>query len=98
MSQGAENRPYKFGAKDRREFIVQDSEVTYRAINDSNGNPTYLARAKVGTLTSENKWHIRKITYDANQGITAIEWPQISSIASSDFLFIWDDVLLYTFS
>lgn len=96
--QGAENRPFKFGAKDRREFIVQDSEVGYRAVNDGNGNPTYLGRAKIGTATSADSWQIRKITYDGNQGVTAIQWAESGGIASSDFIFIWDDVLTYTYS
>ena len=97
MSSGI-NRPFKYGANDRREFIVQNSEVAYRAINDANGNPTYLARAKCGIATSEEKWQIRKITYDAAQGITAVEWPEISGNASTDFLFSWDLVLTYIFS
>jgi hypothetical protein len=97
MSSGI-NRPFKYGANDRREFIVQNSEVAYRAINDANGNPTYLARAKCGTATSVEKWQIRKITYDANQGVTAIEWPQDGGLASADFIFEWDEVLTYVFS
>ena len=95
---GGINRPYKYGHRDRREFIVQDSEVEYRAINDADGNPTHLARAKLGVLDSEEKWQIRKITYDANQGVTAVEWPQISGIPSADFIFSWDLVLTYIFS
>lgn len=97
MSSGI-NRPFKYGADDKREFIVQDSEVAYQAINDVNGNPTYLGRAKAGTLVGEEKWQIRKITYDAAQGVTAIEWPQDSGLASADFKFSWSDVLTYTFS
>ncbi|MFO7881212.1 MAG: hypothetical protein R6U52_01580 [Kosmotogaceae bacterium] len=98
MSSSGTNRPFKYGANDRREFIVQDSEVAIRAVNDANGNPTYLGRAKAGTLTSESKWQIRKITYDANQGVTAVEWPESGGIASPDFIFEWDDVLTYTYS
>jgi len=98
MVQGGENRPFKFGTRDRREFITQDSEVEYRAVNDANGNPTYLARAKLGTLTSDDKWQIRKITYDANQGITAVEWPEVGGIPSADFIFVWDSYAGYTYS
>jgi len=98
MANSGMNRPFKYGANDRREFIVQNSEVACRAINDADGNPTYFARAKCGTDTSEEKWQIRKITYDANQGITAIEWPVDSGTASADFIFSWDLVLTYVFS
>ena len=98
MSKGAENRPFKYGANDRREFIVQNSEVEYRAVNDANGNPTYLARSKLGTTDSEEKWQIRKITYDASQGVTSVKWPEISSVPSADFIFSWTNYLTYTFS
>jgi hypothetical protein len=97
MSSGI-NRPFKYGANDRREFIVQNSEVAYRAINDAAGNPIYLGRAKCGVSTSESKWQIRKITYDAAQGITAVEWAEDSGLASTDFIFSWDLVLTYTYS
>jgi len=97
MSSGI-NRPFKYGAQDRREFIVQNSEVEYRAVNDANGNPTYLARAKLGVANGEEKWQIRKITYDANQGVTLVEWPQSGGIPSADFIFSWTDYLTYTFS
>jgi len=91
MSNSGQNRPFKYGSNDRREFIVQESEVTIRSINDNNGNPVFLGRAKVGTLESEEKWHIRKITYDSNQGISSVTWPvNASGQATADFEFIWN--------
>ena len=87
------NRPMKFGTNDRREFIVQDSEVSFVAINDINANPIFIGRAKVGTPLSAEKWQIRKITYDANQGITRIEWPEnLDGVASAEFEFAWSSV------
>lgn len=84
------NRPLKFGERDRREFIVQDSEVSLVAINNADGSPIFLGRAKVGVLESEEKWQIRKITYDANQGVTRIEWPENDeNAASSEYEFAW---------
>lgn len=85
-----QNRPFKYGERDRREFIVQDSEVSLSAINDSNGNPIFLGRAKVGVLQSDDKWQIRKITYDANEGVTRVEWPQnADGKASAEYEFVW---------
>jgi hypothetical protein len=93
MSASGQNRPFKFGANDRREFIVQDSEVSFIAINDLNGNPIYLGRAKVGSALSEPKWQIRFIEYDSNQGVTRVTWPvNDESAASADFEFIWTAV------
>lgn len=98
MSSG-ENRPFKYGQRDRREYIVEDSEVAFLAENDANGNPVYIGRAKVGTLSSEEKWQIRAIAYDANQGVTSVTWPQNDSgISSSDYLFEWDERSSYTYS
>lgn len=98
MAQG-QNRPFKYGERDRREFIVEDSEVALRAQNDANGNPIYLGRAKIGVLDGEEKWQIRFIEYDANQGVTSITWPQNSlGNASSEYEFEWDERAAYTFS
>jgi hypothetical protein len=97
MGKGEQNRPFKYGAKDRREFIVQDSEVSYIAINDTNGNPVFLGRSKTGVSLDENKWQIRKITYDSAQGITRVTWPEDSDgLTSSDFEFSWTEVSALT--
>lgn len=90
MANSGQNRPFKYGANDRKEFIVQDSEVSFIAINDTNGNPVFLGRGKVGEALSDDKWQIRFIEYDSNQGITRVTWPQNDeSIASADFEFVW---------
>ena len=87
------NRPFKFGERDRREFIVQDSEVSYIAINNAAGDPIFLGRAKVGVLESEEKWQIRKITYDSNEGVIRVEWPENEEgHASAEFEFAWSSV------
>jgi len=90
-SSGPINRPFRYGEADRREFIVQDSEVALAAINDTNGNPVFLGRAKAGTSLSQPKWQIRKITWDANSSPTRVEWPENSEgNASTNYEFIWN--------
>lgn len=87
------NRPFKFGANDRREFITQDSEVTMVAINDDEGNPNFLGRAKVGTALSDEKWQIMKLTFDSAGGVTRVEWPENDEgNPSSEYEFIWSSV------
>lgn len=94
-----QNRPFKYGANDRREFITQDSEVALQVENDASGNAIYIARAKVGTATSEEKWQISKQTYDANDAVTSVTWPQnADGAASSDYEFSYDDRATYTYS
>lgn len=93
------NRPFKFGAGDRREFIVHNGEVTIRAENDANGNVLYLGMAKVGTLVSETGWQIAFHAWDANNALTSKTWPQNSlGNASSEYEFEWDDRAGYTYS
>ena len=95
----ATNRPFKFGARDRREFIVMDSEVEIRCENDASGNVLYLGRAKVGTATSEAKWQISFHAWDGNDALTSRTWPQDSDgIASTDYEFVWDSRATYTYS
>lgn len=99
MTRSGQNRPFKFGERDRREFIVQDSEVALRSQNNASGNPIYLGRAKAGTLNSEEKWQIRFIEYDANQGVTSVTWPQNDEgNASTEYEFEWDERANYNFS
>jgi hypothetical protein len=93
-----QNRPFKYGPMDRREFIVNNGELSIATQNDANGNPIYIGKAKVGTLTSESKWQISKQTYDASQSLTRKEWPQNDGKASSEYEFVWDDRLTFTYS
>lgn len=91
VSAARENRPFKFGQNDRREFIVTNGEISIRAINDSSGNPLYLGKAIVGTAESKNKWQIQKIEYDANDGVISVTWPQNSEgNASTNYEFTWN--------
>lgn len=94
-----QNRPFKYGPMDRREYIVSNGEVSIITQNDANGNPVYLGKAKAGTLVSEDKWQISKQTYDATESLTRKEWPQNGlGKASSEFEFVWNDRLTYTYS
>lgn len=98
-SRAAANRPFKYGAKDRREFIVSDGEVAIRAQNDGNGNALYIGKAKVGTLTSEAKWQVSFQAYDGNNAITSRTWPQNDEgNASSEYEFVYDDRAGFTYS
>lgn len=91
MAKASQNRPFKFGERDRRELIVQDSEVSLVCINDTNGNPVFLGRAKAGEPLSEDKWQIRFIEYDDAQGTTRVTWPEDDEgNASTDYEFVWN--------
>jgi hypothetical protein len=90
IGRNIQNRPLKFGEKDRREFIVEDSEVSLVAINDSDGDPVFIGRAKVGTALSYPMWQIRKVSYDSAGAVSRIQWPiNVDGVASSDYEFSW---------
>lgn len=99
MSNSGLNRPFKYGAGDRREYIVQEGEVAIRAQNDGDGNVLYLGRAKAGTATSEDKWQISFHAWDANDSLTSRTWAQNSEgNASTNYEFVWDDRVGLTYS
>lgn len=99
MSNSAINRPFKYGAKDRREFIVQDSEVAVRVEYDVSGNPIYVGRAKVGSAEGSLVWQISEQTFDGSNNLTEVNWPQNSEgNASSNYEFSWTNRATYTYS
>lgn len=92
------NRPFKFGPNDRREFIVQDSEVALQVEYDGNNNAIYIGRARIGTATSEAYWQIQALSYDGNDNLTDITWPQNSQgNPSGEYEFEWDERATYTY-
>lgn len=58
------------------------TEIDY----NSGTNPIYIGIANPGTATSAASWQIRKLTYDANNNVTAIQWAG----GSADFATAWD--------
>ena len=98
MSRSAQNRPFKYGDRDRREFIVRDCETALRVEYDGDQNPIYIGRARVGFGTDEPVWQISLQTFDANDNITAKQWPENDlGNPSSEYEFVWDDRAAYTY-
>lgn len=93
------NRPFKYGERDRREFIVYNSETAILCENDASGNAIYIGRAKVGSDVDEPVWQISFHTYDASNSLTSKTWPINSSgVPSSEYEFSWSDRATYTYS
>lgn len=98
-NRAAGNRPFKFGARDRKEFIVQDGEVEIRAQNDASANVIYLGRAKAGTADSDDKWQISFHVWDGNNALTSRTWPENDEgNASTEYEFSWGLRATYTYS
>lgn len=74
-------------AGQRPNAVESTSNYTRQIDYDASNNPIYLGKANIGTLTSEAKWQIKKITYDANNNPTKIEWAG----GNESFTKIWDN-------
>mgnify|MGYP001558684971 CR=1 FL=1 len=79
---------------------IQDSELWTTFRGDYTGtNLIYAGSARPGASTAEAVWQIRRMTYDASNNITAIEWPVNSDGAvSADFEFIWNNRAALTYA
>jgi hypothetical protein len=94
-----QNRPT--GKVDPQGQLAQDSFLDEAFLGDylSGMNLIYKGYARPGSSTSAAVWQIAFITYDGNNNVTAIQWPQnASGIASSDYEFVWASRAGYTYS
>lgn len=92
ISSTFDNRPVKLGAKNRREYIVCEGELTIRAQNDASGNALFIGKAIAGTLESVEKWQISEQTYDGSDALLTKKWPEnAEGNASTNYEFEWDE-------
>jgi hypothetical protein len=54
---------------------------------DGNSNPVYIGLAAPGTSTGDALWQIRKLTFDGNNNVTAIEYAD----GTAGFTKEWDE-------
>ena len=57
-------------------------------------NPVYVGDVAPGVKTNEIGWRIEKLTYDANNNVTQVEWAD----GSDEFIYIWDRRASYNYS
>lgn len=94
-----QNRPV--GLIDGQGTVIQDSyeQESFRGDYQGGMNLIYAGYARPGAATSESVWQIFKCTYDGNNNITAITWPQDAfGRASNDYQFEWNDRASFTYS
>jgi len=72
--------------RNEQESYAREMGLTQR-IEYTGGNAIYIGKAFPGTLTSEAKWQICKLTYDGDGNMTALNWCQ----GLDSFEFVWDD-------
>jgi len=60
---------------------------------DLANNPIYVGEALPGTATSDNKWRIKRITFDPANNPTAVEWAENAALFDK----VWDDRAAYSY-
>lgn len=93
------NRPQGFLDSNGR--VIPDSFSDEAFLGDylSGSNLIYKGFARPGADTSAAVWQIAFLTYDGNNNVTAIQWPQnANGAASNDYAFVWDDRATLTYS
>lgn len=73
---------------------MANENLTSAMAYDVNGNLIYLGTAEPGAATSDSAWRIKKMTYNASNQITNVQWPSASTL----FSFVWDNRATYTYS
>ena len=69
------------------------SDYQMRIDYDGGANPVYIGRAIPGSTTDQDKWQIRKLTYDGDN-VTAVQFAG----GHNTFGMAWDDRATYTYS
>lgn len=62
------------------------SNMAIRIEYDGSSNPIYIGIAAPGVLNGDSYWQIRKLTFDGNNNVTAIQYAS----GTSNFDKIWD--------
>lgn len=92
------NRP--LGKLDANWRAIPDSfsELAFRG-EYSGTNLIYRGLARTGVSESALKWSIALLTYDGDNNLLSIKWPENSKgHATSDYIFSWTDRASYTYS
>lgn len=86
--------------RDADSNVIQESylgDMTFRGEYTA-GQIIYRGLSRPGADTDDPVWQIAKFTYSGTD-LTQITWPEGSNGApSSEFIFIWDNRALYTYS
>lgn len=73
-------------------ILQEDASNFTTKIDSADAATTYIGKALLGTVTSDNKWQIKKISVDEN--VTTISFAN----GDDDFNQIWDNRASLTYS
>lgn len=66
---------------------INASNLSLRVEYDGSSNPIYIGTSAVGSLNSESKWQIKKLTFDGSGNCTAIQYAD----GNPNFDNVWDN-------
>ncbi len=72
----------------------RDQGLNQRIEYDVNNNAIYIGRAEPGTANASALWQIFKMTYDASNNMTALNWAN----GNDNFVHSWDLKATYDYS
>lgn len=64
-------------------------EIAERRVNNAQGNPVYIGRARVGTAENQDLWQLQFLEYDSGNDLASRTWAVSGTVASTDFEFFW---------
>lgn len=75
------------------------SDQAFYGVYDGSNNLIYKGFARPGTSSGSTGWQLAKLTYDVNNNLLTITWPQdANGNASNDYQFIATSYAGYTYS
>jgi hypothetical protein len=72
----------------------RDQGLTQKIEYDGSNNAVYIGKAQPGTVATASTWQICKLTYDASNNMTDLQWAN----SSDNFEFIWNSRATYTYA
>ncbi len=70
------------------------ADMKHRVAYNANGEPEYIGYARPNTAESAAAWQIKKLTYDANNDVTAIDFAG----GNNEYDKVWDNRASYTYN
>jgi hypothetical protein len=78
---------------------LEENSVEFQIDYQGGTNPVYVGRAvKIGALTSDAAWQLRRLTYDVNNNPLRQQFPQDpNGNPSNAYDFVWDNHTGYVY-
>lgn len=76
------------------QFPFSQGDMQMKVAYTAAGDPEYIGHARPAALASAAEWQIKKVTYDADRNVTAVQFAD----GVNDYEKIWDSRTGYSYS